>query len=118
MNGIDALHSRVQWHALSVEEGLRRAESTVDGLADGEAQARLTRYGPNVLSITPPVPWWIILAGQFKSVLALLLIAAAALGILIGDPEDAVAIVAVLVLNVVLGFVIEFRARRAVEALS
>ena len=109
--------SQNAWHALSVEEGLRRVESTSDGITDAEAQARLALHGPNVLRVTPPIAWWIILADQFKSVFALLLVIAAALGLLIGDPKDALAIVAVLVLNVVLGFATEFRARRAVEAL-
>jgi Ca2+-transporting ATPase len=113
----DAMQTQIPWHALPVEESLKRAESALGGITDAEAEIRLSRHGPNVLRVTPPVAWWIILAGQFKSVFTLLLIVAAALGLLIGDPKDAVAIVAVLVLNVILGFVTEFRARRAVEAL-
>jgi Ca2+-transporting ATPase len=117
MISIDALRSQIPWHTLSAEESLKRAESTADGLSDAEAQTRLARHGPNVLPVAPHVAWWAILADQFKSVFALLLIVAAWLGLLIGDPKDAVAIIAVLVVNVVLGFAIEFRARRAVEAL-
>jgi Ca2+-transporting ATPase len=117
MISIDALPSQVPWHALSVEESLKRAESTSDGITDAEARTRLARYGPNVLQVTPSVIWWTILADQFKNVFALLLIIAAVLALLIGDPTDAGPILAVLVLNIALGFATELRARRAIEAL-
>jgi Ca2+-transporting ATPase len=117
MTSIEARQTQVAWHVLPVEESLKCAESTLDGITDVEAQTRLARHGPNVLRVTPPVAWWVILASQFKSVFTLLLIIAAALGLFIGDPKDAVAIVAVLAFNVIIGFATEFRARRAVEAL-
>lgn len=117
MIGIDALGLKIPWHALSVQESLQRAESTPEGLGVTEAQRRLSLHGPNVLRMTPPVPWWMTLADQFKSVFALLLIVAAALALLNGDPADGAAIIAVLALNILLGFATELRARRAVEAL-
>jgi len=113
----DARQTQIPWHALPIEESLKRAESTLGGITDVEAQIRLSQHGPNVLPVTPPTAWWVILADQFKSVFVFLLVIAAALGLIIGDPKDAVAIVAVLALNVILGFATEFRARQAVEAL-
>ena len=60
---------------------------------------------------------WVVLAGQLRSVLVLLLVAAAAVAALTGDVADVAAISAVLVLNVAIGFGTELRAHRAMEAL-
>ncbi len=82
-----------------------------------EADRRLEHYGPNLFRRTPPASPWRILLAQLRSVIVLLLVAAAAVALAAGDPLDAGAIGAVLVLNVTLGFVTELRAHRAMEAL-
>ena len=105
------------WHALPGEEVLRRQGSTAHGLDDAEAARRLARYGPNRFERARPVSPWRILARQFRNVVVALLAVAAAVAVLTGDPLDAGAIAAVLVLNVAIGFVTELRAHRAMEAL-
>jgi Ca2+-transporting ATPase len=105
------------WQALPARDALTRLESSPRGLSPAEAEARLRRYGPNHFQRTPPVPAWRVLLDQFRSVLVLLLAAAAAAALLTGDRLDAIAIGAVLALNVAIGFVVELRARRAMEAL-
>ena len=73
----DASQTQIPWHTLPIEESLARAESTMGGITEAEAQLRLSRHGPNVLQVTPPAAWWVILAGQLKSVFVVLLVIAA-----------------------------------------
>jgi P-type Ca2+ transporter type 2C len=77
----------------------------------------MVRDGPNAFRTARPASAWAVLAGQLRSVLVLLLLAAAAVAALTGDAADVVAIGAVLVLNVAIGFGTELRAHRAMEAL-
>ena len=105
------------WHALPPDEVLRRLESREAGLDGAEAAARLRRDGPNVFERVPPASVWSVLVAQLRSVVVLLLVAAAGAALLSGDALDAAAIGAVLVLNVAIGFTTELRAHRAMEAL-
>jgi Ca2+-transporting ATPase len=105
------------WHALPAGEVARRLDSGEGGLAEDEAERRLARYGPNAFERTPPASAWRVLAGQFRSVVVLLLVAAGGVAVFTGDVPDAIAIGAVLLLNVGIGFVTELRAHRAMEAL-
>ncbi len=106
------------WHALPADEVLARLDSGAGGLTPAEADRRLARYGPNSLSVRPPVPAWTILVAQFRSLIVLLLVVAAALAFAVGDHLEALAIWAVLALNVAIGFAVELRARRAMDALG
>src|SRR5687768_2584688 len=92
------------WHTLDVQEVLAQLQSTRDGLPAAEARQRLERYGPNRLEVTPPESAWSILVAQFRSVVVLLLVVAAGLALALGDPADAIAIAAVLLINAALGF--------------
>lgn len=87
------------------------------GLTSAEAQARLATFGPNALGEAKRVSWVTILARQFTGLLVLILIAAAAIAVALGEMVDAFAIGLVVVLNGVLGFVQEWQAEHALEAL-
>ncbi|NIR42791.1 MAG: HAD-IC family P-type ATPase [Gemmatimonadetes bacterium] len=87
------------------------------GLSEGEAGRRFERHGPNVLELASPISAWRILADQLKSLVVLLLFAAAGIALAIGDVAEATAIGAVLVINTSLGFWTEWRARMAMDAL-
>ena len=104
-------------HAHSSDDALRQLESRPEGLTEAEAAARLARTGPNELRVIRPVSAWSILIAQLKSVVVLLLAAACGVALALGDLVDAAAIGAVLVINTLLGFVTELRARRAMESL-
>jgi Ca2+-transporting ATPase len=108
----------VPWHALSVADSIARLRSSTDGLDEAERGSRLIEWGPNALPRASPRAWWRILLDQFRSVVVALLALAVALSLLAGDAIDAVAVAAVLVLNAVLGFVTEFRARRSLASLA
>jgi Ca2+-transporting ATPase len=106
-------------HAAAVQQVARSlGADVVAGLSGMEAAGRLARYGRNELAQTPPEPWWKRLARQFADLLIWILIAAALVSGLLGEWLDAVAILAIVVLNGVLGFVQEGRAEQALAALK
>ena len=105
------------WHALPAHEVLSAVEGNASGLSEAEAARRLAHYGPNLLSATPAEPAWRILVRQVRSVVVGLLVVATILAWWTSDVVDAGAILAVLLLNVGIGFATELRARRAVDAL-
>jgi Ca2+-transporting ATPase len=104
-------------HAQPVDRVVSELETAVDGLSDVEALARLTRHGANRLPAPPGVSAFTILTRQLRSVVVWLLAAAAGISLGLGDIVEAAAIAAVLVINAALGFITEWRARRAMEAL-
>ena len=88
------------------------------GLSSKQANARLVDAGPNSIPTGRPASAWQVLLTQFRSVVTLLLMSALLIAALTGDAADAIAIAAVLILNVALAFAVEIRAHRAVEALA
>jgi len=88
------------------------------GLQTADAQKRLSDNGPNLLPKKGSIIWWKILLEQFSSFIVWLLIAAAVVAGLLGEVVDFFAILAIVVLNAVLGFFQEFRAESALEALQ
>jgi Ca2+-transporting ATPase len=106
-----------QWHARPVDEGLAALGTSRQGLDDAEAAQRLGRFGPNRLMRAKPVSALRVLLDQLRSVVVLLLIAAALVSLSLGDRLEAGAIAIVLLINTAIGFVTELRARRAMEGL-
>ncbi len=106
------------WHAVSVTETSRclGADCSV-GLSPAEANRRLERYGPNTLEVGVESTWWTILGRQFRDLLTLILLVAALMSIAVGEPIDAAAILAIVILNGLLGFVQEWKAENALVAL-
>ena len=83
---------------------------------EGVVRAR-TKFGPNRLEEAPPIPWWRRLLGQFQDLVIWILIAAAVISGLMGDLTDSVAIMAIVVLNGLIGFFQQERAEQAIAAL-
>ena len=108
----------LEWHHLSGSAVLARMRVTAGGLTAQEASIRLADDGPNVLTTTGRLPAWRILLAQFGSVLVWLLIAAAAVSGFIGDPIDATAIIAIVILNAAVGFYQELSAEKSIFALQ
>ena len=102
----------------SVEEALNGLSSSSRGLAEEEARKRLEQYGRNELKAAHRVSPWSILLEQFKNVLIVILLAATALSAFLGHGVEAVAITVIVLFAIILGFVQEYRAERAIEALS
>lgn len=107
------------WHSQSADKvATLLGASPSEGLAPDEAAARLGADGFNELRQTEGASWLAILAGQFASLVVWVLIGAAAVSIALGEVVDGVAIIAIVVLNAVIGFFQEHRAERAVAALA
>jgi len=110
--------ARIPWYARpGAEVAERFGVEPERGLDPAEAAARLARAAPRPLQQAERPRWLRLLVRQFESVLILILAVAAVVSVLIGDVADAIAIVAILALNGVLGFVQEWRAESAVRAL-
>ena len=92
-----------QWYGLTQEEVLKRLGTNRTGLSEEEAEKRLEVYGENILKEQEEMPWWQIFLGQFKDLLVMLLIGAAGVSMVTGDPESALVIFSVLFLNAILG---------------
>lgn len=106
-----------RWHALSPAEALAELASTEAGLTSAEAARRLAEQGPNELAAGERVTALSLLAEQFKNVLVLVLLIAIVLSAFLGHGVEAAAIGVIVVFAVVLGFVQEYRAEHALEAL-
>lgn len=99
------------------ETVLRLLRSDVNGLSRIEAKNRLEKNGNNTLEFRRDRTAWQILAAQFGSIVVWLLAAAALVAVLTGEPIEALAIGVVLVLNAAIGFLIEWQASKALQAL-
>jgi Ca2+-transporting ATPase len=89
-----------------------------NGLNAAEVQRRLGIYGPNQLAEGVGIPFWKLVLEQFKSFLVLLLLGSAAVSIAIGELIDALAILAIVVVNAILGVLQEWRAEQSLQALK
>ncbi len=107
-----------QWHALSVAEALAALGSGETGLSEAQAARRRQRWGPNESPAPTIDPWWCILGRQLRSIVMLLLAVAALAAAAFGERAESAAIGVVLLINLAIGFVIELRARFAMEALQ
>jgi calcium-translocating P-type ATPase len=106
------------WHALDGEDALAAVEGRAGGLSTAEASARLERFGPNRIAPMRPEPATVVLWRQLSSPLILVLIAAGAVALALGEATDGAVVLAVVVANGVIGFAQEWRAGRAIQALS
>jgi Ca2+-transporting ATPase len=111
------------WHAEDIETVLEALGSDRGGINEEEAKERLERYGPNELREEKKTTPLELFLGQFKSILVIILIISAAVSALIAIREgeamtDTYVILFIVVMNAVLGFVQEYRAEKAVEALK
>ena len=106
------------WHSRSGEEVLTQLRSTTEGLTSGEAAQRLAHDGPNELKEVRRISPLRIFLDQFKSLVIWILIVAGIFSGVMGEGVEAVAILAVVVLNAVIGFYQEFNAEKSIAALK
>ncbi|MDI5983263.1 HAD-IC family P-type ATPase [Halomonas sp. M4R5S39] len=110
-------HQRPTWHALPAEESLTRLDATPRGLSDQQARSRLARHGPNQLHQERGRPWWKRLLAQFNNILMLILLAAAVASLGLGHHLDATAILGVVLIIALIGFLQEGKAEQALESI-
>jgi P-type Ca2+ transporter type 2C len=107
-----------RWHCLSAEESLRRQGSSPEGLTSMQADEALVRYGPNRIAVSGSFSPLAIFLAQFKSVLVWVLVAASVVSGALGDAEDSAAILAIVLLNALVGFYQEYSAEKSIAALK
>jgi Ca2+-transporting ATPase len=106
------------WWSLTPEEVLQELRARPAGLTAKEAEERLERYGENVLREEARETRLQVFLRQFKSILIAILAIAAVVSFLVGEPQDAAAILIIVVLNALLGYTQEWQAGEAIEALK
>jgi P-type Ca2+ transporter type 2C len=119
MNSENAVPHELAWHLLAAEHVAERLDVHIaSGLSSAEAVKRAESSGPNAIREKPPRAPWRIFVDQFADFMILVLIAAAVLSGFMGDAKDTLAIVVIVALNAVIGFMQEMRAERAMAALK
>jgi Ca2+-transporting ATPase len=114
-----AAKPQTDWHCLSSEEAAAQMDSNPQrGLSAEAASAGLVQHGPNILVEARRRHPLAMLAAQFTDFMILVLIAAAVIAGLVGEPQDSIAIVVIVLVNGLLGFIQEYRAERAMAALK
>jgi len=110
---------RGDWYRLPAQEAIRRLDSDAEnGLSEAEASRRLEKYGKNELARQEVRSRWAILWEQLTGILVLILFAAAAISVFLGDVTDAVVILAIIILNAAIGFQQEYKAEQSMAALK
>ena len=108
----------VEWYRLSTDESLSAMRSSRAGLTREESGRRRKTYGANALDEAPVRSPWALFVGQFANSMILILLGVAIVSGAIGDFADTLVIVAILLMNAVIGFVQEYRAETALAALK
>ncbi|MCL2790476.1 MAG: HAD-IC family P-type ATPase [Desulfobulbus sp.] len=106
------------WHAMDSAEALRSLASGEAGLSAAQASERLRLYGPNEIEKKPKDSIGELLWRQINNPLIWVLLTSAAVAMVLGKLTDGLVVLAVVVINAVIGFIQEFKAGRAIEALS
>ena len=101
-----------------ISKVLQHFTTTAEGLSASEVQKRIAKYGNNELQEKKKVPPWLLFLLQFKDFMILILMAAAVLSGVMGDMTDTIIILVIVILNAIVGFVQEYRAGKALEALK
>ncbi len=106
------------WHAREPEDVFASLGTSPDaGLSQAEAAARLAEFGPNELREAPRPTFWRMLLEQFNNFIVIFLIVASIVSAVVGDVVEAAAILAIVILNALLGVIQERRAEEALAAL-
>lgn len=107
------------WHCLSVEQVSERLKTDLAiGLTHAEAADRLARLGPNAIKEGERRSPWRMLLDQFTDFMIIVLLAAAVVSGFIGEVVDTIAILVIVLMNGIIGFIQEYRAERAMAALK
>ena len=107
------------WYQTEAEQLIAELNSDREnGLTTAQAEQKLAEFGPNELVDRGTKSPLLILWDQFREVMVLILIAAAAISAFLGEFNDVIVIMAIVVLNAVLGFTQEYRAEQAIAALK
>ena len=107
------------WHSMEAAEVLKELDTDIHkGLTEDVAKRQIEKYGSNELKKEEGVSPLTIFINQFKNILIIILLIATVLSALVGEMVDASLILVIVIFCAVLGFIQEYRAERALEALK
>ena len=106
------------YYSLKVSDVFKQLNSSENGLSSEEAKKRLEKNGYNELNKEKKLTGLKIFLSQFKNALILLLVFAGILSLVLGEKIEAIAIFVIILLNAIMGFIQEYKAEKAVEALK
>lgn len=105
------------WHTLTPDEAFSRLNANPKGLTGAESSKRLAEVGSNEIQAAKRISAWKILLEQFKNILILILLGATAISLFLGHGIESIVIAVIVLFAVLLGFIQEYRAEHAIEAL-
>jgi len=106
------------WHSLPINAVLETINTRIEGLNSEEARNRLEKFGPNEIKQAKKKTPFEMLLDQFKDFMILILIVAAIISGIVGEPIDTIAIIVIVIVNGIIGFIQEYRAEKAIEVLK
>ena len=112
------LEQQIDWHTLEAEKVLLRLNSSKQGLESKEAEKRLIETGSNFIPDKSRPSLSYMFLGQFTDFMIVVLLIAAVISGFIGELQDTIVILVIVLLNAIIGAVQEFRAERAMAALG
>lgn len=108
----------MNWHSLDIEKVFTISGSSPKGISNHIAEQKLAECGPNELEEKKKKPAWVLFFNQFKDFMILILIIAAIVSGIAGDSADTIIILVIVLLNAIVGFLQEYRAEKAMDALK
>ena len=108
----------MRWHQKEIREVIEGLKTSPQGITSEEARKRLQEYGSNELQEKKKKTLLMVFLDQFRDFMILVLMAAAIVSGFIGDFTDTIAIMAIVVLNAIIGFIQEYKAEKAMAALK
>ncbi|MFZ5997364.1 MAG: cation-translocating P-type ATPase [Nitrospirota bacterium] len=108
----------MRWHQKRIDAVVAELNTSLQGISPEEARKRLADYGPNKLKEKKKKTPFMMFLDQFKDLMILVLVAAAGISGFIGELSDTIAIIVIIVLNAIIGFIQEYRAEKAMAALE
>lgn len=117
-NYLTKFYNKMNWHRLEIPKVLELLGTKENGLSTPGAEEKLLQTGPNELDEAQKRSIIAMLLAQFKDLMIIILMAAAIISGIIGDLTDTIVILIIVLLNAIVGFIQEYRAEKAMQALK
>ncbi len=109
---------KTNYYRITVQEVFDSLETSEKGLSTADAEKRLAEHGPNELTAEFRVPKWLLFLSQFRDLLVIVLLVAAAISFAIGSVRDGTVMLIIVAINATIGFVQEYKVSRILESLK
>ncbi len=106
------------WHTLSINKTRQELKTSLQGLQKEEIEKRRNKYGYNILAQAQRFSVFLVFFNQFKSALVYILVIAGFISLAFGEYIDATVIFVAVALNVIIGFIQEYKANKSLEKLN